>query len=466
MEIPDETFAFGKKGLWEYVDGSATLADGANEQAQANFRQKSQKAFSTIVLAISTSQLYLVTSCEGPHDAWEALRTNFERDTLANKLFLKKKYFRSQMKDGTRMEKHLKDMKELTDKLAAIGAPIAEEDQVVTLLGSLPPSYATLVTALEARVDDISLKFVQQALIHEEQKQCNSDFLRSVETAAARKQTDVVLVEKKFSTGTAKHKVKCFECGVVGHYKSNCPKKKTSYSADKHRARTAEQLSSECEQAFEATVSSVERGQWLIDSGASSHMTSEKELLADFHEFEQPQLVGLGDGSTVQAIGVGTVYVDMLFSVSDPKRSVFHHVLYVPRLTGNLFSVRAAVSRGNIVQFGKTRCWIRSGPRGKLLGMGSLEDKLYKLNCRSLSQEQVLTAAEELRDLNMWHQRLGHINEQQLKEMARKGLVTGLKLKSSAELSFCEACVKGKLHRKPFRPVGGIRTSRKLQLVQ
>jgi len=41
----------------------------------------------------------------------------------------------------------------------------------VTLLGSLPRSYSTLVTALKARVDDIDLKFVQQALIHEEQKQ-------------------------------------------------------------------------------------------------------------------------------------------------------------------------------------------------------------------------------------------------------------------------------------------------------
>ena len=53
------------------------------------------------------------------------------------------------------MEAHLKQMKEITDRLAAIGAPISEEDQVVTLLGSVPPSYSTLVTALESRIDGV-----------------------------------------------------------------------------------------------------------------------------------------------------------------------------------------------------------------------------------------------------------------------------------------------------------------------
>lgn len=44
----------------------------------------------------------------------------------------------------------------LADKLASIAAPVSEEDQVVTLLGSLPPSYATIVAALEARIDDMT----------------------------------------------------------------------------------------------------------------------------------------------------------------------------------------------------------------------------------------------------------------------------------------------------------------------
>ena len=118
------------KGFWGLAEGTEVLGEDANDRAQADFQQKSLKAFSTIVLAISSSQLYLVTSCDSPKAAWDALRNHFERDTLANKLFLKKQYFRMEMREGTSVEKHLKDMKELTDRLAAIGAPIAEEDQV------------------------------------------------------------------------------------------------------------------------------------------------------------------------------------------------------------------------------------------------------------------------------------------------------------------------------------------------
>ena len=157
------------KGLWGIVDGSERLAEDASVQQQAEFRKRAQTAFSTLVLSISSSQLYLITSCEEPAPAWVALRNHFERDTLVNKLMLKKQYFRMEMKEGSSIEAHIKAMKELTDKLAAIKAPISEEDQVVTLLGSLPSSYSTLVTALEAR-DAVSLSYVQQALIQEEQR--------------------------------------------------------------------------------------------------------------------------------------------------------------------------------------------------------------------------------------------------------------------------------------------------------
>ena len=90
-----------------------------------------------------------MTSCETANDIWDALRRHFEGDTLANNL--KKLYFRKEMKEGTSKETNLVEMKKLTDKQSLIGAPISEEEQVVILLGSMPLSYSTLVTAQKAQ---------------------------------------------------------------------------------------------------------------------------------------------------------------------------------------------------------------------------------------------------------------------------------------------------------------------------
>jgi hypothetical protein len=114
--------------------------------------------------------LYLITSCEERKEAWDTLKKHFERETLANKLFLKKQYFRKETSARSSIDAHLKEMKELTDKLSSIGAPFSEEDQVVTLLGCLPSPFSAVVTALEARVDDLTMGFVQQKLIHHERK--------------------------------------------------------------------------------------------------------------------------------------------------------------------------------------------------------------------------------------------------------------------------------------------------------
>ncbi len=376
------------KGLWGIIDGTDVLEEGANAQAQSDHTKRSQKAFSSIVMAVGTSQLYLITSTESPVEAWETLRNHFERDTLANKLFLKKKYFRTEMKESTTVEDHLKHMKEITDRLAAIGAPIVEEDQVVTLLGSLPRSYSTLVTALEARGDDLTFNFVKQALVQEEQKRLgvSSDSQSALISSSAKKTKYV-----------PRKQLKCFGCGQIGHIRRNCTRasanrKEQADSSVKltHNAKTAnehdpkESLSTEeADSVFAASSSSQsEIGKWLIDSGASSHMTNDQEVLTGYQKFEHPEKVGLGDGRTVDALGIGKVYVNVRCGVNSPcrvKRVPITNVLYVPELTRNLFSVRAATSNGNSVRFGESKCWIRNA-KGKLCGMGTLMGKLYQLD--------------------------------------------------------------------------------------
>ena len=64
--------------------------------------------------------------------------------------------------------------------------------------------------------------------------------------------------------------------------------------------------------ATTASMGSPQMGKWLVNSGASSHMIREKALLTDCWEFEKPERVVLGDGRTVEAVGVGNAHLNML----------------------------------------------------------------------------------------------------------------------------------------------------------
>ena len=81
----------------ESVDGSEVLASEASVAAVALFQLRLHKVFSTIILAIDIVQLYLITLCKEPKQARNALKNHFKQETLANKLLLKKEYFRSEI---------------------------------------------------------------------------------------------------------------------------------------------------------------------------------------------------------------------------------------------------------------------------------------------------------------------------------------------------------------------------------
>lgn len=84
----------------------------------------------------------------------------------------------------------------------------------MTLLESLPRNFATLVTAIEARVDGVSLDYVQQALIHEEMKQSElSGQFNEAESA----------LTGAFRRDTPRDQPTCFGCVAVGHVRRKCP---------------------------------------------------------------------------------------------------------------------------------------------------------------------------------------------------------------------------------------------------
>lgn len=87
-------------GPWNIVSGTVRLAEDATAAQVTEFNNMFRKAFSTTVMLISPSQIYLITFFKEPMGAWRALQNHFELDSLVNMLVLKKWYFRMEMKEG------------------------------------------------------------------------------------------------------------------------------------------------------------------------------------------------------------------------------------------------------------------------------------------------------------------------------------------------------------------------------
>ncbi len=81
------------------------------------------------------------------------------------------------------------------------------------------------------------------------------------------------------------------------------------------------------ESAFTGSKDCITEGGWIMDSGATTHMTFQKELLHNYREFSTPEKVKLSDGRVVNALGSGSIRLSMHFKVSNSKPAMMYDVL-------------------------------------------------------------------------------------------------------------------------------------------
>lgn len=145
----------------------------------------------------------------------------------------------------------------------------------------------------------------------------------------------------------------CYYCQVPGHKYSNCRTRRHDEERDsrsnKHNQHRSERNSFGCISSF--CFMARRQSDWYADSGATRHMTDQKSFFNTFKELEDGKWTVTGIGGTrLSALGIGDIDVT---SYVDGKRlnGTFKDVLYVPGIGTNLFSIGTATDAGLNVSF-------------------------------------------------------------------------------------------------------------------
>ncbi|KAF7842363.1 uncharacterized protein G2W53_004661 [Senna tora] len=115
---------------------------------------------------------------------------------------------------------------------------------------------------------------------------------------------------------------------------------------------------------------------WIIDTGATSHMCSNKSLIRDLKPLMQPRLVHLPDKSKKIIHNIGTVIIN--------SELVLKNVLFVPSFKYNLLSVNKLAKDSNIsFSFDSYSCVLQDQTSKKILAKGISMRNLYYLTTQS-----------------------------------------------------------------------------------
>ncbi|KAG7556653.1 Retrotransposon Copia-like N-terminal [Arabidopsis suecica] len=187
---------------------------------------------------------------------------------------------------------------------------------------------------------------------------------------------------------------------------------------------------------------------WVIDSGASHHVTHEREIYVEYKALERTY-VRLPNGQTVKIEGTGFIQLTDALSL--------HDVLYIPEFKFNLLSVSVVTKTlRSKVSFTSDACSIQALTQELMIGQGSQVANLYVLNLDkslvnvSSSTLQGTPACASIHvDSEMWHKRLGHPSLNKIESLSEVLLLPKQKINKSSH--HCHICHLAKQRHLPFK---------------
>ena len=183
-------------------------------------------------------------------------------------------------------------------------------------------------------------------------------------------------------------------------------------------------------------------GNWYMDTGASSHMTSEKGTLSSYvNSSNNHHRIVVGNGHLIPIHGYGHT----TFAPPHPPLTL-KNVLHAPHLIKNLISVRKFTTDNSVsIEFDPLGFCVKDLRTGtQIMRCNSLGD-LYPLSS-TRSTTSPSHSAFTVSSSDLWHSRLGHPGAPVLRSLYSKHSIPC----NSFKQSFCSSCPLGKQIKMPF----------------
>lgn len=441
-----------KDGLWDVV-----MKPKPNPET-ADWIKKNAEARAVIGLSVEDSQLSHILKCDTAKDAWEILKKYHEKDTLSNKVQLMRKICSLKFEGGN-MEDHIDQMTMLFLKLDALSETdkLPENWIVAMLLSSLGSRYDTLITALETRPEkDLTLELVQSKLLEECKRQSKGEIRSDALLSATRGGHN--------SNNSNKKSVECFFCHKRGHVKAECRKFiKWKSNRKEQSVNTVNDVKGDTvvkshEYCFCANTSKFN---WIVDSGATSHMINDRSLFSKCDEIVDRSVV-TANNEMIAVSAAGECVIKLYNHLNKESTARLKNVLYVPTLNGNLMSVNKLTEAGFDVQFADLCCYIKF--KGKVVAVADKSEGLYKLKQKVCSESSLkVNHAESC--IHYWHRVFGHRDVEAIKLMIKEHANDKVVLSECRIKEVCDTCLKGKMSRTPFPDKSSSVSSAPLDLI-
>lgn len=398
-----------------------------------------------ITSAMDYRQIALIENCENAKQIMDKLESIYEQKSEFNKMLVHERFYNYKMNPSDGVAQHISKVESLAQQLKDSGETISETAIITKIISTLPSKYRSLRQAW------MSLEKAQQT-IHN----LTARLMDEEASLTAEEENEVALMtaqerqkQSHEDAANSRHRFVCYNCNKRGHFARDCRARKpamrnfnSTSNQDKSNMVAFHVVENAC------ALTDCSDDVWLLDSGASVHMTYRKEFFVNLQEYDNDcnRTVKLGNQIELKVKGVGTVLIKKCLN-GQWESNVLKEVLYVPELRRNLFSEGAAMRLGFVILKKDISALIYKG-NDIVLTATQKSNNLYEMNFKTVISASCNAVQATEGSLRVWHERLGHLNMKEIRNMIKNGQLQCNE--SDIEKFVCEACMYGKQTRIPF----------------